>query len=109
MLYAAVAADVLKSNDGGKTWKKYQDGFNIPLAKTLLPPRGSTALFAGTPGGLYVSKNGGQKWEDANLWLQFRTRTRRELGGASFLDAFWRPGTTASSTMSRPTHRARSN
>ena len=52
--------------------------------------RYSDWLFAGTPGGLYISKDGGETWQDGNLWLQFDKNTRRELGGASFIDAYWR-------------------
>ena len=75
----------------GKTrWKKSEEGFNIPLARSLFVSRYSDWLFAGTPGGLYISKDGGETWQDGSLWLQFDKNTRRELGGASFIDAYWR-------------------
>jgi hypothetical protein len=89
-LYAAGTRGVLRSADGGKTWQPLEEGLDIPLVQTLFRPRHSKWLFAGTPGGLYVSKDGGTTWEDANLWLQFTGNTRRELGGAAFLDAYWR-------------------
>ena len=90
ILYAAGSRGIMRSSDGGKTWQKHDQGFNIPLIRSLFRPRHTAWVFAGTPGGLYVSKDGGQTWEDANLWLQFEKNTRRELGGASFIDAYWR-------------------
>lgn len=75
----------------GKTHsKKSEAGFNIPLVRSLFVSRYSNWIFAGTPGGLYISKDGGETWQDGNLWLQFDKNTRRELGGASFVDAYWR-------------------
>ncbi len=75
----------------GKTrWNKSKEGFNIPLVRSLFVSRYSDWIFAGTPGGLYISKDGGETWQDGNLWLQFDKNTRRELGGASFIDAYWR-------------------
>ena len=69
---------------------KSEEGFNIPLVRSLFVSRYSDWLFAGTPGGLYISKDGGETWQDGNLWLQFDKNTRRELGGASFIDAYCR-------------------
>ena len=71
-------------------WKKVTAGFNIPLVRSLFVSRYTDWVFAGTPGGLYISKDQGKSWEDGNLWLQFDRNTRRELGGASFIDAYWR-------------------
>ncbi len=71
-------------------WKESQKGFNIPLVKSLFVSRYSDWIFAGTPAGLYISKDRGETWQDGNLWLQFDKNTRRELGGASFIDAYWR-------------------
>jgi photosystem II stability/assembly factor-like uncharacterized protein len=70
--------------------KKSVSGFNVPLVRSLFVSRYSDWIFAGTPGGLYISKNGGETWQDGHLWLQFNKNTRRELGGASFIDAYWR-------------------
>ncbi len=89
-LYAAAERGVITSSDGGKTWEKHQEGFSIPLVHSLFTSRHSDWVFAGTPGGLYISKNNGETWEDGNLWLQFNKNTRRELGGAAFIDAYWR-------------------
>ncbi len=84
---AADRGVVIKGETG---WKESEEGFNIPLVKSLFISRYSDWLFAGTPGGLYISKDRGETWQDGNLWLQFDKNTRRELGGASFIDAYWR-------------------
>jgi hypothetical protein len=84
------AADRGVSVKGKTGWKKSEEGFNIPIVRSLVVSRYSDWVFAGTPGGLYISKDGGQTWQDGNLWLQFDKNTRRELGGAAFIDAYWR-------------------
>ena len=89
-LYAGTNQGVLRSTDGGKTWRLSRDGLEIPVVRTLFQPAHTGWLFAGTPGGLYLSKDKGRTWSDGNLWLQFTKNTRRELGGAAFLDAYWR-------------------
>ena len=48
-VYAVGARGVIKSVDGGKTWKEYQDGFSIPIVRSLFKPSGSDWVFAGTP------------------------------------------------------------
>jgi hypothetical protein len=90
ILYAAVGRGVLRSSDRGLTWSQHEAGMAIPLVRSLVQPPSDTRLFAGTPGGLYLSQDGGRVWQDGNLWLQFTKNTRRELGGASLLDAYWR-------------------
>lgn len=70
--------------------KKSEADFNIPHVRSLFVSKYSDWIFAGTPGGLYISKDGGETWQDGHLWLQFNKNTRRELGGASFIDAYWR-------------------
>jgi len=69
---------------------KSSTGFNIPLVRSLFVSPYSDWIFAGTPGGLYISQDGAQSWRDGQLWLQFEKNTRRELGGAAFIDAYWR-------------------
>ncbi len=90
VLYAAGKRGVMKSADGGKTWSEHNQGMRLPRVEHVFKPRHSQWVFAATPGGLQVSKDGGMNWEDANLWLQFNYNTRRELGGAAFIDAYWR-------------------
>lgn len=89
-LYVSAARGILKSTDGGKTWQAHETGMHIPLVNRLSKPQHSEWLFASTPGGLYISKDGGATWGDGNLWLQFEKNTRRELGGAAYIDAYWR-------------------
>jgi len=86
--YAAAERGVVRKSEEG--WERSEEGFNIPLVRSLLTSRYSDWVFAGTPGGLYISKDGGKTWQDGNLWLQFGQNTRRELGGASYIDAYWR-------------------
>ncbi|HOZ49366.1 MAG TPA: hypothetical protein PLO37_21265 [Candidatus Hydrogenedentes bacterium] len=80
----------LKSVDGGKTWTASTTGLDIPVVVTVIAPPDTDWIFAGTPAGLYVSKDSGETWESANLVLQFTKNIRRELGGAAFIDAYWR-------------------
>ncbi len=89
-LYAITDRGIMKSQDGGLSWTKHLEGFTIPLARSLFQPQHSEWLFAGTPGGLFISKDQGETWQDGNLWLQFDKNNRRELGGAAFIDAYWR-------------------
>ena len=87
---AADRRGVLKSSDGGKTWAERRAGLDIPLVKSVFAPPHGDWVWAGTPAGLFVSRDGGDHWEDANLCLQFRKNTRREIGSGSYLDAYWR-------------------
>ena len=89
-LYAIGAKGTRVSVDGGATWRDSVRGMTIPLVRSLVKPLNGDGLYAGTPGGLFVSRDGGMTWADANLWLQFTKNTRRELGGAAFVDAYWR-------------------
>lgn len=81
---------VLRSLDEGKTWELKCAGLDIPVVRTVFAPRNTSWVFAGTPAGLYVSRDGGETWETGHLVLQFIKNTRREIGGAAFIDAYWR-------------------
>jgi photosystem II stability/assembly factor-like uncharacterized protein len=89
-MLAGSSRGALKSSDGGGNWQEKKAGFDIPVARSLMAARNTNWLFAGTPAGLFLSKDGGETWQDGHLCLQFTKNTRRELGGASFADAFWR-------------------
>ncbi len=78
------------STDGGKTWSMTKEGLDIPVPQAVSAPRSGDMVFLGTPGGLYLSKDNGKTWTSANLVLQFEKNTHRELGDASYLDAYWR-------------------
>jgi photosystem II stability/assembly factor-like uncharacterized protein len=90
VFYATADRGVRVSTDGGASWSDASQGLEIPLVNALVRPAVGNAVFASTPGGLYVSSDRGARWRDAHLWLQFTKNTRRELGGASFIDAYWR-------------------
>lgn len=81
---------VLMSEDGGRTWKAGVTGLEIPFVRTVIVSPHTDWVFAGTPGGLFLSKDGGATWENGHLVLQFTKNTRMDLGGAAFIDAFWR-------------------
>lgn len=81
---------VAVSRDGGETWTESGEGLEIPVIHHLFAPMHTDWLFVSTPGGLYLSEDGAETWRDGNLWLQFEGNERRELGGAAFIDAYWR-------------------
>ncbi len=81
---------VHKSTDNGQTWSVKPQGLDIPLARAVFTPYNTSWVFAGTPAGLYISKDGGETWESGRLVLQFHHNERRDLGGAAFIDAYWR-------------------
>lgn len=91
ILFAAMGdRGIMKSTDGGATWSTKNAGLDIPSVSTVFAPPTTEWVFAGTPSGLFVSKDGGETWASAHLVLQFERNTRRELGGASYIDAYWR-------------------
>jgi photosystem II stability/assembly factor-like uncharacterized protein len=90
IFYAGTSDGVMRSTDGGRSWKQHAQGLDIPVVQTLFADATSGLLFAGTPGGLYLSRDRGETWEDANLKLIFDGNTKREVGGAAYLDAYWR-------------------
>ncbi len=90
VIYSGNKVGILKSTDGGKTWKVFKQGLDIPWVKEVFVPRNTNWIFAGTPAGLYISKDNGENWESGNLVLQFEKNTRREIGGAAYIDAYWR-------------------
>lgn len=90
VLFKPDARGVLKSANGGKTWELKSEGLRIPRAGAVIAPENTDWVFAGTPAGLYISRDGGEHWEDGHLVLQFVKNVRRDLGGAAFIDAFWR-------------------
>jgi photosystem II stability/assembly factor-like uncharacterized protein len=89
-LYALPERGLLKSTDGGESWKLTETGLDIPLVRSLSAPLHGDLLFAGTPAGLFLSRDRGDSWETAHLTLQFSRNQRHELGGAAFIDAYWR-------------------
>lgn len=86
------AADngVLKSVDGGATWALKTQGLDIPRSSAVFAPPTTSIVYASTPAGLFLSRDHGETWENAHLVLQFIYNTRREIGGAAYIDAYWR-------------------
>ncbi len=89
-LYSGGLRGVLKSTDGGVTWQEKKTGLDIPVGRALMAPANTDWVFAGTPAGLFVSRDFGETWESAHLVPQFEKNTRREIGGAAYIDAYWR-------------------
>jgi len=89
-LYVATEKSFYASRDDGRSWKQVKDGLDIPRVRTIFTPSTGDTIYAGTPAGLYSLKRGEDRWQFANLRLQFERNTRRDLGGAAYLDAYWR-------------------
>ena len=76
--------------DGGRSWRRSNEGLEIPLAYRAHAPIGSDEIYCSTPAGLFVSSDKGLSWESANLVLIFHQNMQRGIGGADLLDAYWR-------------------
>jgi photosystem II stability/assembly factor-like uncharacterized protein len=63
-VYAAVAAGVFRSDDGGQTWQSAVQGLGEgAVAALALDPRQPQHLYAATPAGaLYASEDGASTW-----------------------------------------------
>ena len=66
------------------------NGLEIPRAHTIFAPPNSQKIYVGTPAGLFESSDSGGHWKNSNLVLIFQSNTRREVGSADYLDAYWR-------------------
>jgi len=89
-VYTGGLTGVLKSSDGGDNWQEKKAGLDIPVVKSIFAPLNSDWIFVGTPAGLFLSKDRGENWENAHLCPMFEKNTKRQLGGASYIDAYWR-------------------
>ncbi len=87
--YGQMESAVAVTEDSGATWRKSDQGLDIPRVQTLWQPRHSGNLYAGTPAGLYLSRDKGESWEDTSLVLQDSGVIRSEIGGAGYLEAYW--------------------
>jgi photosystem II stability/assembly factor-like uncharacterized protein len=67
-VYAAVSPDgVLKSTDGGRTWKTLKARGDV--SDVALDPRNSRTLYAGTSAGFLKSTDAGRSWGVSNAGL----------------------------------------
>ena len=88
-IYAAVPEGVLRRKGDGN-WEVKNEGLPIPRAYKVFAPINTSTIYLSTPAGLFYSHDGGDSWQDANLCLIFEGNSRREVGSADFLDAYWR-------------------
>jgi photosystem II stability/assembly factor-like uncharacterized protein len=51
---------VFKSSDGGATWAAFNDGLTFPDVRALAIVRGTTTVYASTPGGVFKIREEGQ-------------------------------------------------
>jgi photosystem II stability/assembly factor-like uncharacterized protein len=68
---------VLKSVDGGVTWRTASQGLDYPFVVSLaVDPVEPNTLYAGTTGGgVFVSEDGGASWRPMNEGLFHRRVT----------------------------------
>ncbi len=90
VLWALTDQGVMRLEPDRKQWKPVHDGLDIPIVHGVFVPQGSKRVFCSTPAGLYVLEPGSERWHSANLELIFEDNTRREVGSADFLEAYWR-------------------
>ncbi len=88
-IYGATEKSFHITTDDGRSWRQMKDGLDIPKVRTIFIPDAGDSIYVSTPAGLYSLKRGQTRWQFANLRLQFERNTRRDLGGAAYLDAYW--------------------
>jgi photosystem II stability/assembly factor-like uncharacterized protein len=87
--YGLMESGVAITENAGKTWRVSAKGLHIPQVYALCKPRNGTELYAGTPAGLYVSRDQGETWQDTTLVPQNEGAEREEIGGAGYLTSYW--------------------
>lgn len=90
VLWAHTEQGVMRLEPAHKRWQVVHDGLDIPIVHAVFVPYGSKQVFCSTPAGLYVLEPSSARWRSANLVLIFEDNTRREVGSADFLEAYWR-------------------
>ncbi len=87
--YGQMESAVAITEDAGENWTQSNEGLDIPLVQAISMPRAVNDLYAGTPAGLYVSRDHGKTWQDTALILQQDGTERAEIGGNGYLTAYW--------------------
>ena len=87
--YGILNDGVAITHDAGKTWIKSNQGLDIPRVHSIWTPRHSDTIAVGTPAGMYVSRDGGETWNDTPLILNGNGAIRSEIGGIGYLTAYW--------------------
>jgi len=87
--YGLVENGVAITEDEGETWRLSNEGLDIPQVQALWVPRHCEDVYAGTPAGMYVSRDKGETWQDTSLILQGEGAQRSEIGGVGYLEAYW--------------------
>ena len=63
---------ILRSFDGGETWKSVSDGLHLDVHQVATSDRQQHAVYAATAGGFYLSEDQGKSWEARNTGLPNR-------------------------------------
>ena len=62
-----IRGGLFKSTDGGASWRRIEEGLtNIDILDIRIDPRDSRVLYAATGNGLFISRNGGERWEEVD-------------------------------------------
>lgn len=89
-LYALDSHGVVRTNNQEDNWSPLMEGLKIPRVERLFSPAHGDRIYASTPAGIFHLEHGETEWQSSHLVMQWRKNERRELGGASFITAYWR-------------------
>jgi photosystem II stability/assembly factor-like uncharacterized protein len=68
VVYAVTAYGVFKTENSGETWKEQNAGFLKPFVSDIVLDRSTrNKLLAASEDGVYMSTNGGKRWQRAGL------------------------------------------
>jgi photosystem II stability/assembly factor-like uncharacterized protein len=69
-IFAATYGGVLKSTDGGRSWRAVNIAPTATVVDSLvIDPQDSETVYVGTEGGVFKSTDGGATWQPANTGL----------------------------------------
>jgi len=67
VMFAGALDGIYKSNDGGDSWSKINNGLTSTMVHAMLV--NNSRLFAGTEAGVFISDDGGDNWIESNQGL----------------------------------------